>query len=227
MPAVAPWWYALLWCPQRIARRVDALERQGAIDRAPTLYQVWMGVLYMWTRVVLRPETIGLSTDEPVRTTPGAVRLQHRLFRGPAVFRARAVNPLDQVGLGSSAEHIVRHLLGAYHPGDNALYDLAILTVEPGSLQALRDELATVVDGTHPRAEFLRDLCVYDGYHERLLTMVDAFLAGELTGDDAVHPDTTLRAFMRWCAATPPHPAATWRAVRHGSFSLLPPASNA
>ena len=36
------------------------------------------------------------------------------------------------MGLGSSTEHVIRHLLAAYHPGQNFLYDLQILAVEPG-----------------------------------------------------------------------------------------------
>lgn len=221
-PRVPLVYHALLWCPGRIQERLQKLEQAGAIDRAPSLYQVWMGVLYMWARVVLRPDSIGLSDDEPVRTTPGAKRLQNRLFRGPAVFRARAVNPLDQVGLGSSTPHIIRHLIGAYHPGDNALYDLQILDVEPGAIEALRERVAAVVDGTDPDSELLRDLCVYEGYHERLLEMVDRWIALGPDGAHITHPDTTLRAFMAWCASAPPSPAATWRAMRSGSFSLLP-----
>lgn len=216
-----PVWYLLLWSPRRIARRLDALQARGTIEAAPSLYQVWMGVLYMWTRVVLRPETIGLSGDEPVRRTPGARRLENRLLRIPAVLRARAVNPLDQVGLGSSAEHIQRHLVGTYHPGDNALYDLQVLDVD-GAIPALRELVASVVDGTHPRAEALRDLCVYEGYHERLLTMVDRWLTEGPTGFQAAHPDTTLRAFMAWCARQPEGPLATARAAARGEWSLLP-----
>lgn len=224
-PAVPLPYYLLLWAPGRIQRRLAALEAHGAIDRAPSLYQVWMGVLYMWTRVVLRPSSIGLATDEPVRDTPGARRLRNRLHRLPAILRARAVNPLDQVGLGSSTAHVIRHLTGAYHPGDNALYDLQILDVEPGALDTLRARVAAIVDGTHPDAELLRDLCVYEGYHERLLDMVDRWIEDGADGARIDNPDTTLRAFMQWCAAAPPSPGATWRAVRGGHFSLLPQAA--
>lgn len=215
--------YALLWAPNRIAHRLARLEAAGAIDRAPYLFQVWFGVLYMWSRVLTRPETIGLSEATPVRDTPRARRYAHRLWRAPAILRARAVNPLDQVGLGSSTPHILRHLLGAYHPGDNAVYDLQILSVEPGALEHLRDQLQQIVDGTHPHADWLQDLCVYEGYHADLLDRVERWLIDGPQDDDIDHPDTTLRAFMGWCASMPPTPGAAWRALRAGTLRLQPP----
>ncbi|MCB9665753.1 MAG: hypothetical protein H6732_16715 [Alphaproteobacteria bacterium] len=219
-----PAWYVLLWGPRRIERRLAALEAQGLVEQAPSLWQVWLGVLYMWTRVLRRPETIGLSDGAPVRDTPGARRLQHRLPRLVALLRTRSVNPLDQVGLGSSTPHVMRHLLGAYHPGDNALYDLTLLHVEDGALEALRDALVAVLDGRHPQATLLQDLCVYEGYHARLLAMVEAWLEEGPGGVELVHPDTTLRAFMAWCASQPDGPVATLRALGRGTLTLQPDA---
>lgn len=217
------YWYLLLWAPARIERRLAALEAAGVVERAPNLWQVWMGVLYMWTRVVRRPETIGLSDGEPVRDTPGARRLRRRRHRARALFRARAVNPLDQVGLGSSAGHIRRHLLGAYHPGDNFLYDLQILDVEPGEVAALEAEVRAVVEGRHPDATFLRDLVVYEGYHERLLAGVEAWRARDARGEHLDHPDTTLPSFLGWCASMPPGPRETLGAATRGELSWMPP----
>jgi hypothetical protein len=219
---MSPVWYVLLWCPRRVEARLSALERDGVIDRAPNLWQVWMGVLYMWTRVVRRPETIGLSTTEPVRATPGARRLASRVRRVGAVLRARVVNPLDQVGLGSSDAHVVRHLLGAYHPGDNALYDLYLLHVAPGALEGLAERLRTLVAGLDPHGEHLRDLCVYEGYHERLLAQVERWLAEGPPRAPSMHPDTTLPAFLAWCARQPDGPAATARALAAGRMSWMP-----
>lgn len=217
-----PVWYLLLWAPGRIERRLDALHARGVIPERPSLWQVWMGVLYMWTRVVLRPDTIGLSDGEPVRTTPGAERLQHRAWRLPALLKARAVNPLDQVGLGSSREHLLRHLVGAYHPGDNFLYDLQILDVEPGGIDELWARTRAIVDETDPDAVFYKDLVVYDGYHERLLAAVEAWRDAGRDGRELEHPDTTLPAFMAWCARRPDGLAETLAAMRQGDFTLLP-----
>lgn len=219
--AVHPVWYLLLWAPHRVTERVARLEAVGAIEAAPNLWQLWQGVLYTWARALTRPETIGLADPSRERRTTAARLLRHRPLRMPFLL-GRRVNPLDHLGLGSSTAHLQRHLLGAFHPGQGAHYDLEILAAEPGALEALRDALRTVVDGTHPQAGFLRDLCVYDGYHEGLLDLVERFLAGHR--DPSEHPDVTLRAFLAWCAAQPGTPAATLAAWRTGTWSLHPPA---
>lgn len=215
-------YYLLLFAPARIERRLRALEAAGVVERAPTLWQVWLGVLYMWSRVLWRPESIGLSDGAPVRDTPGARRYANRVRRFPGLLRARAVNPLDQVGLGSSTEHVIRHLLAAYHPGQNFLYDLQILAVEPGALEQLAVRARAVVQGAHPDAVWLRDLVVYEGYHERLLEAVEGWLARGRMGAGEAHPDTTLPAFLAWCAAQPAGPAETWEALRAGRLALQP-----
>ncbi len=219
---IAPWWYLLLWSPGRIDARLDRLVQDGVIPRRPNRWQTWLGVVYMWVRVVKRPETIGLSDGAPVRDTPGARRMDRRLIRIPAVLRARAINPADQIGLGSSTRHVIRHVLAAYHPGDNLLYDLAILDAEPGALAMLRARAAAIIDGTDPHAESLRDLAVYEGYHEKLLATVETWMDAGRTDQRQVHPDTTLPAFLAWCAAQPATPAQTLRAIAAGRQSFTP-----
>lgn len=219
-----PLWHLLLWAPRRVDDRVARLVAVGAIEAAPNRWQLWQGVLYTWARALTRPETIGLDDPARVRRTTGARLLRHRALRAPFLI-GRRVNPLDHLGLGSSAAHLQRHLLGAFHPGQGAHYDLEILATEPGALEALRDTLRQVVAGTHPDARFLRDLCVYEGYHERLLDLVERFLAGRR--DPSTHPDATLRAFLAWCSAQPATPAATLAAWRAGTWSLRPPGTAA
>ena len=52
------------------------------------------------------------------------------------------------------------------------------------------------------RARWLRDLTVFEGYHEALLVAVEAALGGklELSDADARSPDVSLRAYLAWCA---------------------------
>ncbi len=219
---MAPWWYLLLWSPRRIEARLERLHADGVIAVKPNLWQAWLGVVYMWVRVAKRPETIGLSDGAPVRDTLGARRMDQRLYRIPAVLRARAVNPGDQTGLGSSATHVIRHVLAAYHPAENLLYDLAILDTEPGALAELRARATAVVDGSDPNAEALRDLTVYEGYHEKLLAHVVRWMDEGRSDQHQVHPDTTLPAFLAWCAAQPATPAATLRAIAAGLQSFVP-----
>lgn len=219
---LAPWWYLLLWAPDRVDARLDKLVADGVLDARPNLWQAWLGVVYTWVRVFKRPETVGLSDGAPVRTTLRARLLDTRLMRLPAALATRSVFPIDQLGLGSSDTQLIRHLVGAYHPGKNLYYDLAILDTNPAAMVALRTRTQAIVDGTAPDAAFLRDLCVYDGYHEKLLAITSAWIDEGRLDREQTHPDTTLPAFMRWCAAQPETPGATLRALLAGQMSFTP-----
>lgn len=199
-------YHLLHFRPRRIEARVAALHDAGVIDVKPNLWQLWMGVLYMWHRATFRPETIGLSSN-PVRGTLRAQLFRFRPARSPFLFAGRRVNPLDHTGLGSSTAHTVRHLIGAHHDRADFHFDLQLIAHQPGVLEHLESRLQAIVHETDPQARFLKDLCVYDGYHEELLEGVQAWLAGEvqLDHDD---PDATLTGFLRWCARQP-------RSLRH------------
>lgn len=212
--------HVLHFRPRAIEARLRALEAAGVIERAPSLWQLWMGVLYMWHRAVFRTDTIGLSSH-PVRSTRRARVFRHRPVRSPFLFGGRRVNPLDHTGLGSTTEHVVRHLLGAHHDRLDFHYDLQLVAHEPGVLEGLRDRLRGIVDGTAPDAAFLKDLCVYEGYHEALLDGVEAWLAGEVALDHG-DPDATLTAFLEWCARQPDGARATLRSAARGELSFAP-----
>ncbi len=209
--------------PREIRRRLDGLVEAGEISTAPTLWQLLLGVAYMWHRAVYRPETIGVDPFATPRGTWRARLWRHRPLRAPALlFWKRAVNPLDHTGLGSSDAHMIRHLVGAYHPGDNFHYDLAILALAPDGLATLRRRTLAIVDGSAPDASVLRDLVVYEGYHERLLAAVDAWASGSPPELPHVNPDTTLPAFLTWCAQQPRTPSETLAAIRVGDLSFAP-----
>ena len=126
---------------------------------------------------------------------------------------------------GVTRENTITHLLAAHHDGNQFAYDLEMLSYDHGGLEQLAERVDAVVDGTHPRAEWLRDLVVFEGYHEHLQAAVSAALAGELrlTEQETVDPDISFSAYLRWCAAQPATPAETVRAVREGTFVLYEP----
>ena len=212
--------YLVLLDPARVARRLAQIERSelvrsGLLERAPNLWQIEQGVLRMWHRVLFRSETIGTSAA-PVRSTLRARLLHERPLRFPFLLWERAVAPLDFSGLLSSPERVIRHLLGAHHEGSQFVYDLRMLALHEGQLEALRERAAAVVDGSDPRAEWLRDLAVHEGYHESLLAAVDAALAGRFEADasEAEDPDISFLGYLRWCVAQPETPRETWAALR-------------
>ena len=213
--------------PRTIARSLSRLRKSGLVanGEVPNLWQIQLGVLRMWHRVVYRPESIGQSKDFAVRESWRARLLERRPLRLPFLLRERAVHPLDFSGLASSTERVHRHLLAAHHDGVQFLYDLQLLRMHDGSdtlLRAVRDEARAVVDGTHPRAEWLRDLVVYERYHENLLAAVESFLDGsfDASPNDRANPDIDFIAYVRFCARQPKTPAATLAAFRAGRYTV-------
>jgi len=187
----------LIW-PPTIERRLAQVEAAGLVEHTPTLAQIRRGVLRMWHRLVFRSETIGCCQDHPVRKTWRARLLQWRTLRFPFLMWERAIAPWDMSGLLSGRERILRHLLGAHHEKTQFLYDFEMLAIHPGALEELRGRLVPIVEGTDPRAEWLRDLCVYERYHEELLEGLDAYLAGDFPS--STDPDISFLAYLDWCA---------------------------
>lgn len=225
MSAVPFWARALVLFPDAIAESLARVEEAGITPRVPTVTQVALGVARMQYRLLTRPETVGVCTAHPVRATWRARLLEPRPMRFPFLLRERAIAPLDFSGLASSRERVIRHLLGAHHDENQFVYDLELLVIHPGGLEELRDRARAVVDGTDPRAAWLRDLCVYESYHEYLLEVVEAVLArGSVLADlpprEANDPDITLNAYLRWCAAQPTTLRAALRAWLEGELTF-------
>lgn len=222
---IHPIYWLLLRRPDRVDRHLDLLVKAGRLERRPTLWQVWMGVMYMLYRVAYRSETIGVPQQEdPVRRTLRARLLSYRPLRFPFLVWERVINPFDFTGLVGSPEFIIRHLLGAYHPGDNAVFDLAILSGHPGRLEELASRARAIVAGADPKAEWLRDLTVHEGYHERLLELAERCLAGDFSTESqgAVPSDETFEGFMAWCMEQPRDAASTLKAALAGQVCLDP-----
>jgi len=218
-----PWYvHVILVRPEQVAGNLARIRAAGIVERVPNVWQVCLGVLRMWHRIVFRSGTVGTSAAHPVRPTWRARLLHLRPLRFPFLLAERAVFPLDLSGLASSPDDLVSHLLGAHHDGNQFAYDLRILACEPGKLEEVRARARAVVEQDTPRSRWLRDLVVYERYHESLLAAVERALAGDvaLPDDEARNPDIAFDAYLAWCAAQPETPAATWRAWRRGEIRL-------
>lgn len=221
MPDV-PWYtYPFLLAPRRIAENLEVVERSGIVPKTPNLWQLSLGVVRMWHRVVFRSETVGMSRQGAVRNSWRARVLRRRPLRFPFLVAERAVAPLDLTGLMSRPDRTIRHLLGAHHDRDEFVYDLEILQCHPGRLKELRDRVAGVVSDDTAHARWLRDLVVYEGYHERLLAALDEALEHGLRvrPEIAEDPDYCFAAYLRWCAKQPETPGDTLRALRRGEYT--------
>jgi hypothetical protein len=186
-----------------IERRLAAIERTGVA--VPNTFQLSLGVLRMWHRILFRSETIGTARDRPVRGSPRARRLERRAVRFFFLMRERAIAPLDASGLRSSPARIARHLLAAHHDETQFLYDFELLGAERAVLERVWQDARAIADGRHPRSEWLKDLVVYDGYHDELAAAARAFLDGTLDVDARLRgdPDISFYAYLAWCRRQP------------------------
>jgi len=205
LPApISPFWVRLLLPGHaRIVERLARIQVAGIVPITPTPRQILAGVRRMVERLLFRTETVGTCASQPVRNTWRARLLKHRAIRLPFLLATRAVAPLDLSGLASPPSQIIRHLLGAHHDGAQFGYDLELLALYPGQLEALRDATREVLAEDTRRTRWLRDLVVFEGYHLALLAATERALRGESLYDAkaAQDPDISLRAYLRLCAS--------------------------
>jgi len=219
--------YFVVLFPWRITRRLATLKANKYPGEVPNLWQVGLGILRMLHRLIFRTETVGTCRQFPVRNTWRARLLQYRAIRLPFLLWERAVFPLDLSGLACSRKNLTSHLIAAHHDANQFAYDLAILTYDTGALDELQTRVDAVVNGDDPRAEWLRDLVVFEQYHENLQAAVRAARQGDLklTPEESVNPDIAFSAYLNWCAAQPATPGATLKALRAGTFRLYTPST--
>lgn len=227
---IEPWLVRLLLVePARVLAHLERMRAGGIIDVAPNAWQLCLGVLRLWHRTLFRSETVGTSPGGTVRATWRARVLANRAARLPCLLAERAVAPLDFTGLRSSPERVIRHLLGAHHDGNQFVYDLELLAGH-GELEQLRRRVTELLSREDSRrTRWLRDLTVFEGYHESLARAVErAISAGPvMTAAEARDPDLSLRGYLAWCARQPTTLAATiaaWRAGRFAFDASPPPA---
>lgn len=218
-------WYvrAILVRPARIrANLARVCDTYGLAP--PNEWQLCLGVLRLWHRVVFRSGTVGTSHAGTVRRTWRARALAWRALRLPFLLGEGAVVPLDFTGLGSSPERLIRHLLGAHHDDNQFVYDLEVLGGY-GRLDQLHAAVSQLIERDDQRSRWLRDLAVFDGYHESLRTAVERALSEgpAMSTAEAVDPDISLRAYLTWCAQQPTTPRATVAAWREGAFRFDSP----
>jgi hypothetical protein len=218
----APWYVRLILLrPRRVLDNLERIRAAGALPEVPTPWQLCLGTLRMWHRILFRADTVGTSPGGTVRATWRARALQYRALRLPFLLAEGAVVPIDLTGLGSSPERLICHLLGAHHDQNQVVFDLELLAAH-GRLDDLHRAVRAVVERDDARSRWLRDLVVFDGYHEQLAAAVEqAITSGPaMTAEEAADPDISFAAAMRWCARQPATPAETLRAWRDGRFAF-------
>jgi hypothetical protein len=219
----APWFsYPFLLFPKRILHNLERRVEAGMTTDPPNAWQLSLGVMRMWHRSLFRTETVGTSPGGTVRNNWRARLLHNRSLRLPCLLWEGAVAPYDMTGLASGQERIIKHLLGAHHDGIQFIFDLDLLAAHEGALEELEARTREVIESKGKRSTWLRDLTVYEGYHEQLLAATKAAIAKgiELSEDDCNDADISLEGYLRWCVQQPNSPKATLQAMQSGAFAF-------
>jgi len=219
----APWFsYPFLLFPKRILHNLERRVDAGMTTDPPNAWQLSLGVMRMWHRAIFRSETVGTSPSGTVRNNWRARLLNNRTVRLPFLLWEGAVAPYDMTGLASGRERIIKHLLGAHHDGIQFIFDLDLLSAHGGALEELERRTRKLVETDDKRSTWLRDLTVFEGYHEELLAATERALASglNLTEQDKGDADISLEGYLRWCVQQPATPQATILAIRRNDFSF-------
>lgn len=219
----APWFsYPFLLVPKRVLHNLERRVDAGITTNPPNAWQLSLGVMRMWHRNLFRAETVGTSPSGTVRNNWRAKLLHNRSFRLPCLLWEGAVAPFDMTGLASPKERIIRHLLGAHHDGVQFVFDLDLLSAHDGALEELESRTRALLQSRDRRSTWLRDLTVFEGYHEELLAATQATIAKGLVLSEAEsnNADISLEGYLRWCVQQPTTPQATWQAMQAGEFAF-------
>ncbi len=201
----------VLLSPRRIEAHLREIAASQRFPQIPNTWQLTLGVIRMWHRLAFRSETVGLCVSHAPRSNARARLFRYRPMRFPFLLYEGAVTPLDLTGLISPPSTVIKHLLGTHHDGKQFAYDLELLACHRGQLEELSRQVEHVVEHDDRRSRWLRDLTVYETYHERLRDAVERALAGDfgLTPAEAASPDISFGGYLAWCAAQPSTPGET------------------
>ncbi len=215
--APIPWvYYLLLHNPRLLQKNLGLLKERGHIQEIPTLWQVVQGISHMWRFTVANVDAIGTSQEAPVRDNPRAHLLKNQFIRFFALMAEGSINPLDRTGLALTPKRKMRLVLVTFHAtgemAQTVIYDLQLLDCYPGALKTLGQRLEKLLKQPDARDEWIKDMAVYEGYHEDLVPVVKRCLKG----DFVVHvptqregDDYTVTSFVERCLGFPPTPAET------------------
>lgn len=202
--------------PGEVESRLEALRAAGLTRESPTRGQVFFGGLDM-LRFVIEPfardyyEQQGISFGF------------HQLLR----VLDDPVSMIDPTGFLSERDTIIGHVMQVVHL--NPIYDLQLMEMFPGGLDAFEAQIEAMVAGTHPRHRTISAIVEDPGYHERLLGYVRRYREdpgapppvrsqGELRSDPvaaaAERTFATLPGFLRYCSRLPTGPVAAARRLR-------------
>ncbi|MCG5053539.1 MAG: hypothetical protein KA712_11315 [Myxococcales bacterium] len=150
-----------LW-PSLVRRRLERLLALGHIQAVPTIPQL----------LVAARDQMMLSAAEETKVfykSQGIPWVFHNLRR----FASGPATMMDPVGLFSTRDTIIEHVLQTFHR--HPVYDFVLLRAHPNGMEEMRRQAEALLAGNHPATCALRSLIEDGGYHARLLVEIVAF----------------------------------------------------
>ncbi len=202
--------------PGEIPSRLSRLHARGYVERTPTRAQLAFGGLDM-LRFVIEPAARDYYAHKGISFT------LHQVLR----FLDDPVSMIDPTGFLSARDTIIGHVMQVVHL--NPVYDLQLLESFDDGLDALEDQVRSMIAGTHPRHATIAAIVEDPTYHARLLDYVLAYRrdrssAPPIREEQSLRTDpvfaraerqfATLPGFLRYCVRLPTSPLALARRLR-------------
>lgn len=149
--------------PSLVRERLQRLAKLGHCDVKPSLPQLLVAARDQLSF------SLGADTKEFYRAQ-GIPWTFHNLRR----FFAYPTTMMDPVGLFSSRNSIIQHVLQTFHR--HATYDLVLLHSHVGGLEDMKAQLDDLASGTHTHQRSLESLVEDGSYHDRLRRDVAEFI---------------------------------------------------
>lgn len=143
----------------RLDERLRRLERLGIIECIPTRVQLAVGAADM-LRFWISPASADYYAKQGI----------HYGFHQVLRFLDEPASLTDPIGLFSTEDGIIGHLMQVVHA--NPVYDLQLLCMFEGGLDALERQLEQMLSGTHARAASISAIIEEPDYHANLLAFV-------------------------------------------------------
>ena len=143
--------------------RLARLGELGYIEHVPTRLQLVVGsvdMLRFWI--------------SPAAAEYYASRGIHFGFHQVLRILDEPASMVDPTGFLSSVDNIIGHLMQVVHA--NPTYDLQLLESHDGGLEELERQVASMIEGTHPRATSIGAIVEEPDYHARLLAYTREYM---------------------------------------------------
>ena len=153
--------------PSLVRARLERLQHLGHCEKLPTMPQL----------LVASKDQLSFSLGADTKEFYKAQDIpwgSHNFRR----FLAYPTTMMDPVGLFSSRDTIIQHVLQTFHR--HATYDMVLLNGHERGLEEMQKQLRQATNGTHLHQRSLDSLVEDGSYHERLHRDVAEFIENPL-----------------------------------------------